>query len=309
MRRKLQLAKKGFRRNWIFYVLPVPGLICLALFCYLPMAGIYLAFERYTYAGGLFGSEFVGLDNFIVFFNNIDTALRATRNTIVLNVFGIFAGIVFEVAFAIIMSEINSNLFKKFTQTITIFPHFISWIVIGTLSISLFHEDTGILNQLIQSLGADPVKWYSNPWYWWPILIITSIWKTTGYGSLVYYAAIMGFDVELNEAATIDGATRIQRIMRITVPQLIPTVVIMFLLSIGGLLNSSMDNIMGMTRMNPLLLETTDTIATYIYRSAIVNGQFEAASAVSLYQSVFGFCLVMISNKLVKKVQPDYALF
>ncbi len=305
----LKRLKKNFRKNIFFYFLPLPGLICLIMFSYLPMAGLYLVFERYTYEGGLFGSEFVGLDNFRFFFMNMSTALRATRNTLVINVLGIFASIIADVAFAIAMSEVSSKWFKRITQTVSMFPNFISWIVVGTLSIGLFNEEVGLFNKILVAFGAEPAAWYTNPWYWWPILVIAGIWKGVGYGSLVYYAALMGFDTSLYEAAAIDGASRFQRITRITLPLLKPTVVIMFLLSIGGVLGGGVDSIMGMTRLNPLLFETTDTIATFVYRSAIQNGQFEAASAITLYQSIFGFLLVMFSNALVKKVEPDYALF
>ncbi len=153
------------------------------------------------------------------------------------------------------------------------------------------------------------MEWYSNADYWWPIMIITTIWKNAGYGSIIYFCALTGFDQSLYEAAEIDGASRWQRIRRITLPLLKPTIIIMFLLNIGGILAGGVDQIMGMTSLNPLLLEKTDTIATFVYRSAIVNGQFESASAITLYQSIFGFFLVLGSNLLVKKFDPDYALF
>lgn len=300
---------KSWRKNKFFYLLPIPGIICLILFSYLPMAGLYIVFERYTYQGGLFGSEFVGLQNFKFFFMSIDSALRATRNTLVINGFNIILGTVVNVALAIAINEINSKRYRKVTQSLMLFPHFISWIVVGMISLTLFDESKGLLNQLVQALGGDPVAWYSNPGLWWPILIIVNVWKGAGYGSIVYYCALTGFDQSLYEAAEIDGANRWQRITRITLPLLKPTVIIMFLLNIGGILFGSVDQIMGMTNLNPLLFETTDTIATFVYRSAILNGQFESASAITLYQSIFGFLLVMAANGLVKKFDPDYALF
>lgn len=158
-------------------------------------------------------------------------------------------------------------------------------------------------------LGGNTVGWYTNANLWWPILILANIWKGAGYGSIVYFCALTGFDQSLYEAAEIDGANRWQKITRITLPLLKPTIIIMFLLNIGGILSGSVDQIMGMTNLNPLLLKTTDTIATFVYRSAIMNGQFESASAITLYQSLFGFLLVMGANALVKKFDPDYALF
>ncbi len=306
---KLKRIKKNFRKTWFFYLLPIPGIVFLVMFCYMPMAGLYLVFEKYTYKGGLFGSEFVGFDNFIFFFKNMDLALRATRNTIVLNILSIILGLCGDVAFAIIMAEIMNKGFKKVVQTVSMFPNFVSWIVVGTLSISLFHEQTGLLNRVLTAFGAEPAAWYSNPWYWWPIMLLTYLWKGVGYGSLVYYAALMGFDQGLYEAAAIDGATRLKRIWHITLPLLKPTIVIMFLLSLGGILGGSVDSMMGMTRLNPMLFETTDTLATYIYRTAIQGGQFESASAITLFQSIFGLITVVTANAIVKKIEPDYSLF
>lgn len=300
---------KDIKKNAFFYLLPVPGLICLILFSYMPMAGLYIVFERYTYQGGLFGSEFVGLANFKFFFKSIDTALRATRNTLVINGFSIVLGTVMNVSLAIALNEIGSKWFRKLTQSVMLFPHFISWVVVGMISITLFDESRGLLNQFIQMLGGNAVGWYTNANLWWSILILANIWKGAGYGSIVYFCALTGFDQSLYEAAEIDGANRWQKITRITLPLLKPTIIIMFLLNIGGILSGSVDQIMGMTNLNPLLLKTTDTIATFVYRSAIMNGQFESASAITLYQSLFGFLLVMGANALVKKFDPDYALF
>lgn len=297
------------RKKWFFYLIPIPGILCLILFSYLPMAGLYVVFERYTYQGGLFGSEFVGLQNFKFFFMNIDNAIRATRNTLVINGLSIVIGVVVNVGLAIMLNEINAKRYRKITQSVMLFPYFISWIVVGMVALALLDEDTGMINSIISALGGTPVDWYSNPDYWWPIMIFTTVWKGAGYGSIIYFCALTGFDQSLYEAAEIDGAGRWQRIRRITIPLLKPTVIIMFLLNVGGILAGGVDQIMGMTSLNPFLLETTDTIATFVYRSAIQNGQFESASAITLYQSMFGFLLVMGANLLVKKVDPDYALF
>lgn len=273
------------------------------------MAGLYVVFERYTYQGGLFGSEFVGLQNFRFFFMNLNNALRATRNTLVINGFSIVLGIGVNVGLAVLLNEINAARYRKIAQSVMLFPYFISWIVVGMVALALFDENTGIINSAISFLGGTPVEWYSNADYWWPIMIFTTIWKNAGYGSIIYFCALTGFDQSLYEAARIDGAGRWQCIRRITLPLLKPTVIIMSLLNIGGILAGGVDQIMGMTSLNPLLLEKTDTIATFVYRSAIVNGQFESASAITLYQSLFGFVLVLGSNLLVKKIDPDYALF
>lgn len=189
------------------------------------------------------------------------------------------------------------------------FPHFLSWVVVGTIAITFMDEKNGILNGLLSSLGLDPVGWYTNPWLWWPLLVLFGIWKGAGFSSIIYFAAITGFDSSYYEAATVDGASRTQQMMKITVPLLMPTVMIMFLLAVGGIMAGDITQILGLTNLNPILLPTTDNITTFVYRTALRNGQFESASAVQLYQSVVGFMLVMLSNWVVKKYDKEYALF
>ena len=307
--RKKQTLLQEIRKRYFFYLLPIPGILSLILFSYIPMAGIYIAFENYTYQGGLFGSEFVGLKNFQFFFANMGNALRATRNTLVINIGSIVLGTILNVTVAIIMGEINRERYRKAVQTVILFPHFLSWIVVGALSEVLLDTKNGLLNQLIVSLGGEAIEWSYAPQYWWVILIITSLWKGFGYGSVVYYATLTGFDPTLYEAAEVDGASRWKKIRSITLPLLKPTIITLFLLNIGGILGGSLEQIMGMTKMAPALFETTDTITTFVYRSTISSTNFSMSSAIGLYQSVFGFLLVLSSNLLAKKIDPDYGLF
>lgn len=307
MKKKRSLLQE-IKRNYFFYLLALPGFIYLIMFQYMPIAGIYMAFEDYSYKGGLFGSEFVGLKNFKILFASMDAALRATRNTVVINIAGIVLGLILDVAVAIILAEINNERFRKLTQTIVLFPHFLSWIVVGTVSDVLLNDKSGVINGTIRILGGEPIEWSMSPQYWWAIIVIAGLWKGFGYGSIVYYATVTGFDPSLYEAAEIDGASRFKRIWAITLPLLKPTIAVMFLLNIGGILGGNLEKIMGMTKMNPFILETTDTLATYVYRTG-TGGNFGTASAVSLYQSVFGFILVLSANLIAKKIDPDYALF
>lgn len=307
--RKKQTLLQEIRKRYFFYLLPIPGILSLILFSYIPMAGIYVAFENYTFQGGLFGSEFVGLKNFRFFFANMSNALRATRNTLVINIGSIVLGTILNVTVAIIMGEINRERYRKAVQTVILFPHFLSWIVVGALSEVLLDTKNGLLNQLIVSLGGEAIEWSYAPQYWWVILIITSLWKGFGYGSVVYYATLTGFDPTLYEAAEVDGASRWKKIRSITLPLLKPTIITLFLLNIGGILGGSLEQIMGMTKMAPALFETTDTITTFVYRSTISSTNFSMSSAIGLYQSVFGFLLVLSSNLLAKKIDPDYGLF
>lgn len=306
---KQQSLWMEFRKNYFFYLLAIPGIVVLLMFNYIPMAGIYVAFENYTYQGGLFGSEFVGLKNFEFFFKNINNALRATRNTIVINLGSILLGKALQVTVAILLGDVKKNSFRKASQTIILFPYFLSWIVIGALSETILSDKSGMLNQLIVFFGGEAVKWSTQAKYWQPIIIVATIWKGFGYGSILYFATLTGFDQEIYEAAEIDGAGRFKRATKITLPLLKPTIVTLLLLDVGGILKGSLDQIMGMTRLNPLLFETTDTITTFVYRTTTQNGQFGTASAISLYQSVFGCILVLTANLIARKIDPDYALF
>lgn len=296
------------KRNWLFYVLPIPALIYLLIFAYIPMAGIYVVFCDYNFEGGLFGSPFVGLNNFKFFFSNLGLALRSTRNTVVVNIGSIAIGTVVNIFTAIVLNEILNKKFSKTVQTLILFPYFLSWIVVGMIVQGILQND-GIVNDIIRLFGGEGVDWYATASAWWPIAILCNIWKGFGYNSIIYYSTLMGFDSEMYEAADSDGATRWQKIRYITLPLLRPTVLIMTLLAVGGILQGSLDQVIGLTNLSPLLMETMDTIPSFVYRTAMSEGNFEMASAVGLFQSLCGFVLVLGANLLAKKVDPDYALF
>lgn len=299
---------RELKESKFFYLITIPAIVFMIMFSYIPMAGIYVAFENYTYEGGLFGSEFVGLENFRTLFSNWKYVLRATKNTILINIGSVLLGTVLNVTVACILGEIRSEKYRKSVQAVTIFPHFLSWMVVGVIADILLNDKSGVLNNIIQFFGGEPISWNTNPKYWRAIIILFSLWKGFGYGSIVYYATLSGFDPALYEAADLDGATRFQKVMRITIPMLKPTISIMLLLSIGGILGGSLDQIMGMTKLNPLLLETTDTLATYVLRS-MGSTSFGLSSTVSLYQSIVGCAVVLLANFIAKKLDPDYALF
>lgn len=307
MKKKMTLREE-IKKRWFFYLLPIPGLVYMLFLNYIPMAGLYMVFENYTLKGGMFGSEFIGLRNFRTFFDNIDYILRATRNTVVINVLQISLGTITNIAFAIILNEIISPRFRKITQTMILFPYFLSMIIVGLLAQGLLN-DNGFINDFLNLLGFESVSWYFTPKAWWPIIVIVLIWKGFGYNSIIYYSTIMGFDPALYEAADIDGATRWQKIWRITLPQLKTTVTIMSLLAVGHVLQLGLDTIIGLTNLNPALLETTDTLATYVYRVTMETPNYGMSSVSSLYSSVIGCILVLVANFAAKKMDPDYALF
>lgn len=301
--------RKTLKRDSSLYLLALPGIIILILFAYLPMSGLILVFKNYNFNDGIFGSPWAGFSNFEFFFSSMEDALRATRNTVMLNVLYMLTGTFCSVAIAVILNELRSKWFIKVTQSVMFFPYFISWIIIGAILFSLLDYDKGILNQLFQALGLSQMDWYSSPWLFVVVLVLANIWKSAGYGAIIYYAVLQGIDTSYYEAAKIDGASRWQIITKITVPMLIPSIILMTLLGIGGMLKGDLSMIMGVTFLNPLLLPTTDIIDVYVYRTAIRSGEFGFASAITLYQSVFGFILVLLANKLAGWYDKDSKLF
>lgn len=300
---------KHLKRNYFFYLLALPGTIVLFLFSYMPMSGIYLAFENYNYKGGLFGSEFVGWDNFKYLFGNADLLLRAIRNTLVINIGNLIFGTIVNVATAIMLNEIGRERFRKTIQTLILFPYFLSWIIVGTLSSALLDTRGGVLNQIITFFGGEKIRWSMEPQYWWAIIIIASVWKCFGYSSIVYYSTISGFNPSIYEAARVDGAGRWKQVWHITLPMLKSTIALMTLLSLGSILGGSLEQIMGMTKLGPYLLSTTDTITTFVYRATMEDINYGASAAASIFQSVVGCVLVLTANLVAKKLDPDYALF
>ncbi|MGG4032110.1 ABC transporter permease subunit [Paenibacillus cisolokensis] len=287
----------------------LPAIVFFVIFAYLPMPGLYLAFIQYNYSDGIFKSPFVGFDNFRFLVMNGDL-WRLTFNTVAYNLAFILLGNFLQIFVAVLLNELRRKWFKKISQTIMFLPHFISAVLIGLIAYNFLSYDYGYLNSVLQSLGLEPVKTYSNPTIWPFIIVLTYLWQSTGYGSIIYFAAIMGLDNEIIEASEIDGANAFQRILYIILPWLKPTFIILLLFSLGGILKGNFGlffNLVGAN--NTALYATTDIIETYVFRSLMTNFNFSIGSAVSLYQSVFGFVVVVTANWLVKKLSPENSLF
>ena len=251
----------------------------------------------------------MGLKNFEFFFANFSNAWRATKNTIILNLFYTVFGTVAAVGLAIMFNEIRHKKFLKVSQSLSIMPYFISWVVAGGILRALLNYDGGAINNLLVSIGFERLDFYNDPKYWRDILTLCNIWKSAGYNGIIYFSTIAGFDTSLYESAQVDGANLWQRICYITIPLLKPTIIILFLLSIGKIMSGDLTMMMSITNLSPMLLDTTDIIDTYVYRSVIGVGDFVMGSAVGLYQSIFGFILVLFSNWLVGRFDKDYQLF
>jgi putative aldouronate transport system permease protein len=301
----------GLKRDFSLYLFALPGVVFLLLFCYFPMAGLILVFKDYNFRGGIFGSPWAEplFRNFQFFFNSIDKALRATRNTVVLNILYFVVGTIAAVAIAIMLAEIKNRKFVKISQSVMFFPFFISWMAFGSILQSILNYDLGTINNFIVFLGGKRIDFYSNPNYWIPILVICNTWNQAGYSSIIYYATLTGIDPTYYEAAMVDGASKWKQIKMITLPLLRPTVIMLFMLSLGNMLRGNLAMIMGLTNLNPTLLPITDIIDVFVYRSGIRSGELAFTSAISLYQSVFGFILVMVSNAIIRKIDAENALF
>ncbi len=295
-------------RYRVLLLMCLPAVIFFFAFSYMPLPGIYVAFVKYNYRDGIFGSRFIGLDNFKFLWTS-GKLFSLTRNTILYNLVFILLGNFLAVFIAILLNEMQSKWFKKVSQTIMFLPYFISQVLVGILVFNLLNYDTGFVNGILSSLGLEKWQPYSDAGVWPVILVIVYLWQQTGYNSVVYFAAIMGIDGEMMEAAKVDGANGFQRIRYIILPSLKPTIVILLLFALGGIVKGNFGLFYNIVGTNPILYGTTDIIETYVYRSTMAEFNFSTASAVGLYQSVIGFIIVMTVNFIVKKIEPDYSLF
>lgn len=299
---------KDIMRNPQLYLLMLPGIIFILIFSYVPISGYLLAFKKYNITLGILRSPFVGLKNFEFFFKGNDW-LRVTGNTIILNLLFIFCGIGLSVLFSLMINEIKYKRVKKIVQSSIFLPYFISWLVVDRMLYSLLSTNTGLVNQMLMSMGLQKVNFYNNPDYWRTILTVVYVFKNAGYYSVIFLGSISSLDPTYYESAVIDGATRLQIMFRITLPLIRTTILTMLLLAVGRIFYGDFGMIYGLIGDNSTLFATTDVIDTYSYRALRKLGNFSMSSAITLYQSVFGILIVCIFNAIVKKVDPDVRLF
>lgn len=294
--------------NRVKWLMILPAAVVVILMCYIPMTGIVLAFKEFNYHDGIFGSPWVGFKNFAYFFHS-GKAWTTTRNTILYNIAFLCVNTLLQITCAILLSELAGKYFKRITQSVMFLPYFISWVVVGAFIYNMFNYEFGAVNSFLRSVGMEPLDVYSNKAVWPVILIVVSAFKNVGYGTVMYLASIVSIDGEMFEAADLDGATMWQKIRHITLPCIRPTVVILFLMAIGTIMKGDFQMFWQVTGNNPMVLEVTDVIDTYVTRSLLDLQEFGMTSAAGLYQSGLSFVLVLIANHAVKKVEPDYALF
>lgn len=290
------------------YSLLIIPLLLVFVFSYLPMVGIVIAFKNYKYDLGIFGSEWVGLRNFEFFFKS-DVFARITWNTLSMNFMFILFGTVISILFAILLFELKSRIGIKTFQTVMISPHFISWVIVAYMVYALLNSQYGIVNSIRSSMGLEKIDWYRRAEFWPVILVISNVWKTFGMNCVMYYAALMGIDSSMFEAAEIDGANKVQVIGSIVLPMLVPMITILTIMSIGNIFRADFGLFYNVPRNIGMLYKTTDVIDTYIFRTMREVGDMGMSSAVGLLQSVVGMVLVIVTNTTVKKIDADSALF
>ncbi|MCG8484953.1 MAG: ABC transporter permease subunit [Clostridia bacterium] len=302
------LKKRELWKNRSYYMMILPAIIVFFLFSYLPMPGIIIAFKDYNFMDGIFGSPFIGLENFKFFFMS-EYAWRTTFNTLWINANNIFWGTFIAVMFAIMLNEMRNMHLKKLYQNLMFIPYFLSVIILSRIVGMIFNNEIGIANRLIEFLGGDPISWTTEAKHWVKIIVGTNIWKGVGYGVIIYLSTIVGIDKGIYESSYLDGANRLQMIRYITLPLLVPVIIILTLLSIGRIFFGDFQTIYAIVGNNGALLETTDIIETYVFRAVKNSAEFSMAGAVGMYQSVVGFIVILGSNTLVKLYNKDYSLF
>lgn len=299
-----------WRHNKALLSMQIVPALSILLFSVIPMVGIYYAFTRFDFGAGLFGSPFVGLENFRFLFIS-GTAWIITRNTIIYNLIFIFGGNVLRITVAILLAEVSSHRFRRVTQTIIFLPNFISMVLVGVFAYSLFGYETGFFNGILQQLGFERFDFYGTDSIWWLLIPVIEAWKSTGYGSIIYLAAILGISSELYEAASLDGASFLQRVRYITLPSLKPTFIILLLLSLGNIMRGQFALFYQLIGNNGRLFNTTDIIDTYVFRSLQSGGSngIGMGTAAGLYQSLVGLFVVLGANALIRHYDRDSALF
>jgi len=304
------LARPKRRRiNFGLLSMVVPGTLALVLFSYIPMAGIIIAFKNINYTKGILGSPWIGFKNFEFFLKTPD-AWIITRNSVLYNIAFIVLGTIAAVAVAVALDGLRAKRTSRFYQGVMFLPYFFSWIVISTLVFSFLSTDLGFLNkQLFPVLGIAPINWYIEPVYWPFIIIFTNLWKYTGYCSVIYLAAIAGIDQNCFEAAALDGASRWQVTMRIMIPLISYVIIIQVLLSIGRLFYSDFGLFYQVPQNMGPLFKATNVIDTYVYRTLVNVGDIGMSAAAGLYQAAVGFVLVLVSNLVVRRIDPEKSLF
>ncbi|RXZ80570.1 sugar ABC transporter permease [Paenibacillaceae bacterium] len=279
------------------YLLFIPAIIYFIIFSYVPFYGLTIAFKKYMAFQGIWDSPWVGLDNFRYIFSS-EKFLTVLKNTVLIHTYALIFGFPIPILFAILLNEVKNQLFKKTIQTVTYFPHFLSWVVFAGIVVN-FVGPTGIINTILVNLGMQPLNFLTDTELFRPMLIITGIIKEFGWGAIIYLAAISGIDQELYEAARVDGAKRLRQIWHITLPGMRPIIILMFVLNLASILDAGFDQVFNL--YNPAVYEVADIIDTYVYRVGIQSTDYSIATAVGIFKGVVSCVLIISANSMVRK--------
>ncbi len=280
-----------------FHLMMLPGIVFILIFSYVPMFGIIMAFQDYVLAKGIFGSKFVGLKHFKYIFSLPDIA-KIVQNTVTIALGKIIFGTFMAIAFSILLNEIKNRYLKKSVQTIVYLPHFLSWVVLSSVVVNMFNLD-GTINQILTSLGFAKLNFLGNNKLFQPLLIGTEVWKEFGYSSVIYLAAITTIDPGLHEAAAIDGATWWKRVLHITLPGMLPIILLMAAMNLSSILSAGFDQVYNL--YTPMVYESGDILDTYVYRIGLISRKYSFGTAVGLFKSIIGMVLMLSANELAKR--------
>lgn len=291
--------RKNLKKCWQYYILLLPALAYFLIFCYGPMYGAQIAFRNFNAVDGITGSPWVGFAHFKRFFASPYFG-SLIRNTLVISIYGLIAGFPLPIILALSLNELKNERVKKIAQTITYAPYFISVVVMCGMLISFLNPSTGIFNKLVTAFGGEPIPFLSKPDMFPSIYVWSGVWQSTGWGSVIYFAALSGVDPQLLEAATLDGAGRMQKIWHVNLPALLPTIVIMLIMNCGNLLSVGYEKIYLL--QNALNAETSEVISTYVYKTGLVNAQYSFSTAVGLFNSAVNLVLLILVNTVSRKI-------
>lgn len=292
-------------RQLPLHIMVIPGVIITLIYHYIPMLGIIMAFQKFVPARGFFKSKWVGLDNF-QYMLNLPNIKSVIFNTVFISLMKIIVGLIVPVVFALLLNEMRKERYKRTLQTIIYFPYFLSWVILGGILIDVLSPSNGIVNQLLGLFGIDPIFFLGDA-KWFPYtLVLTNTWKSFGYDTIVYLAALTSIDMALYEAAYADGAGRWKQTLHVTIPGILPIVTLMTVLALGNILNAGFDQVFNL--YSPQVYSTGDILDTLVYRIGLVDAQYSVATAVGLFKSVISFVLILISNKLANKY-AGYRIF
>jgi putative aldouronate transport system permease protein len=290
--------KNYFIKNWQTYSMIVPGLLFFIIFIYIPLCGSIIAFQDYNIFNGVFHSKFVGLKHFENLFAYPEF-YRVLKNTLIISLYQLVLGFPAPIILALLLNEVNKMLFKRIIQTVLYLPHFLSWVIVGGLFINLLSPRVGMINEMIQYFGGEPIFFVQEPGYFRSIIVSSGIWKEVGWGTIIYLAALAGINPELYESAEMDGAGKFRQVFSITLPSILPTIAILFLLRIGSIMDTGFEQIYMF--LNPLVYDVGEVFDTYIYRVGLLGAQFSATTAIGIFKSVVGFILIIAANQLSKR--------